>query len=93
MTFINHLKGYSIKYDTPVFKDIKKLDKKTLQKIEKKLDDLVKGTQGLDIKKLSGYEKPTYRLRVNTYRIIYEVYEEKILVIVISISHRKNAYE
>ncbi len=53
---------------------------------------LVEGQQGLDIKKLVGSEKPTYRLRVGNYRVIYEVLEKLIVVQVIRVKHRKDAY-
>lgn len=32
------------------------------------------------------------RLRVGRYRIIYEVIEDKLVVLVIRVSHRKDAY-
>lgn len=33
-----------------------------------------------------------YRMRVGDYRIIYEVQEERLLVLVIRIGHRKDVY-
>lgn len=46
------------------------------------------------------YEKPLQsnfknhrRLRVVDYRVIYRVYEEKILVLIVEIDHRKDVYE
>lgn len=33
------------------------------------------------------------RLRVVDYRVIYRVYEEKILVLIVEIDHRKDVYE
>ncbi|MCK9305663.1 MAG: type II toxin-antitoxin system RelE/ParE family toxin [Bacteroidales bacterium] len=41
-------------------------------------------------KKLSG--RPAWRIRVGSYRIIYEIHDDKLLVLVISIGDRKNIY-
>ncbi|MBA3673974.1 MAG: type II toxin-antitoxin system RelE/ParE family toxin [Chitinophagaceae bacterium] len=41
--------------------------------------------------KLKGSEN-TFRLRVGVYRIIYEVHNNELVVLIISISHRKDAY-
>ncbi|MFH0898782.1 MAG: type II toxin-antitoxin system RelE/ParE family toxin [bacterium] len=61
--------------------------------MDKKLMLLVSGHQNLDIKKLINYKHPTYLLRVGIYRVIYEVHENKIVVVVIGIDHRKDAYK
>ncbi|MBO9684519.1 MAG: type II toxin-antitoxin system RelE/ParE family toxin [Flavisolibacter sp.] len=34
-----------------------------------------------------------YRIRVGNYRIIYEIIDDKLKVIVITIAHRKDVYE
>jgi mRNA interferase RelE/StbE len=42
-------------------------------------------------KKLHGYE--AWRIRVGNYRIIYEIEEGRLLIILISVSHRKDVYK
>ncbi len=42
--------------------------------------------------KLKGY-KNAWRIRVGDYRVIYEIQDQVLLVIVIAIGHRKNIYE
>ncbi|MFN4285226.1 MAG: type II toxin-antitoxin system RelE family toxin [Lacibacter sp.] len=41
--------------------------------------------------KLKGRE--AYRIRVSDYRIIYEIFDDVLVVEVIDIGHRKNIYE
>lgn len=41
--------------------------------------------------KLKGSEN-TFRLRVGVYRIIYEIHNNELIICIISISHRKDAY-
>ena len=41
-------------------------------------------------KKLSG--RPAWRIRVGVYRIIYEVHDDRLVVVVIAVGHRKDVY-
>lgn len=43
-------------------------------------------------KKLKGYKK-TYRIRAGDYRIIYEIEDKILRILVVAIGHRKNIYE
>jgi len=92
MTFINILKGYSIVLKKSAQKDLRKLPATKALIIGKKLAQLTKEKHNLNILKLTGYAIPTHRLRVGDYRIIFEVHEREIVVLVIGIKHRKDAY-
>ena len=59
--------------------------------IKGKLDLLIKGVQGLDVKKLQGV-CDQYRLRVGKYRIIFTVDKGKLIVLVVEVDHRKDIY-
>ena len=43
-------------------------------------------------KKLKGY-KNTYRIRIGDYRVIYEIEDKALLILVVAIGNRKNIYE
>ena len=61
--------------------------------IDDKLDKLEKGEfSDLDIKKLQWYEN-RYRLRVGKYRILFEKYEDKLIILVIDIWSRGDIYK
>lgn len=47
---------------------------------------------GLNIKKLKGKLSNYYRYRIGNYRLFYRIDTSKVIVFVIDISHRKNAY-
>ena len=93
MTFVNHLKGYKFLFAPKVKKQIRKLGVNVETKIYEKLDMLISGEQGLDVKKLANHKKPTYRLRVGDYRVVYEVYNKKVVILVIKVDHRKDIYQ
>ena len=46
----------------------------------------------LDIVKLIGFQN-IYRLRINDYRIIYEVFENEIMIYIFNIGNRGDIYK
>lgn len=42
-------------------------------------------------KKLVGAEH-TYRIRINDYRVVYSLFDQRLVIEVIKIGHRKNIY-
>ena len=59
-------------------------------RVAKALDDLEQ--HPLQGKSLKGELKGVYSYRVGSYRIIYRVYQDKLLVIVVDIGHRRDIY-
>ena len=51
--------------------------------------ELIKLTK---IKALQGEYKGLYRLRLRTYRLIYEKQNDKLVILVLRVSHRKDIY-
>ena len=47
---------------------------------------------GPDIRKLQGYEPPTWRYRIGPYRLFYAVDNEKRIIFILTIDDRKDAY-
>lgn len=73
-----------------VQKFFQSLDKKTQNKLKKRLIQLKKSPfKGSDIKKLKGYNNQ-YRLRFGKIRIIYEVIDKETEII--DIDYRGNVY-
>ena len=72
-------------------KAIGKIEKKFAQKIIERIDLLEIDPRHAGSIKLSG-EENAYRTRVGKYRIIYEIYDSEVLVLVINVDHRKDVY-
>jgi mRNA interferase RelE/StbE len=47
--------------------------------------------QDADIKKLAGYSD-RYRLRVGDYRVIYEIADAQLIILIVGVGHRREAY-
>ncbi|OQX95637.1 hypothetical protein B6I21_04385 [candidate division KSB1 bacterium 4572_119] len=84
--------AYQIKLKKSVLKDINKLPENTIDKIliiiEEKLSNNPR--QG---KALKGKYLGLWRIRFGVYRIIYEIKSTELVVLVVRISHRKDAYQ
>lgn len=39
-----------------------------------------------------GRSERTYRIRVSEYRVLYEIHDQAVLVRVVRVAHRKDAY-
>ncbi len=78
---------------------LSKLSNPKYSKIYKKISDYVYPLLrenpffGTNIKKLKGEFEDLYRYRVGNYRIFYKIENDKILVIILDIDDRKDAYK
>lgn len=48
---------------------------------------------GPNIKKLKGEYKDVYRYRIGDYRLFYKISEETVIVFIVDIESRKDAYQ
>ena len=71
-------------------KELKKLAKDTQTQINDQIKKLVDPYQ-VRYKKLKGSEN-TYRLRVGKFRVVYKIYDNERVVVIIRIAHRKKVY-
>ncbi len=85
---------YSIIFDKNVDKQLKKIDitqqKIIINWISKNLED----TENPRIhgKPLKGNLKEYWRYKIGDYRVIADIKDDEILIIIIEIGHRKNIY-
>ncbi|MFO7670330.1 MAG: type II toxin-antitoxin system RelE/ParE family toxin [Bacteroidales bacterium] len=82
---------YTILIERYAQKQIMKLDKKVIPVIKSAIAGLADNPRPYGCKKLRGED--AYRIRVGDYRVIYEIYDSKIIVTVVSVGHRKDIYK
>jgi len=68
------------------------LPKSQQKKIAVKIDKLSKNPYARNAKKLIG-EKDLFRIRSGDYRIIYQVKDKILLILILKIGHRKEIYK
>ncbi len=81
---------YSIVFKRSVFKDLRPLPKADLKRVLARIDSLAGDPRGPGCEKLSGQER--YRVRQGVYRIIYELADERLIVTIVRVAHRGQAY-
>ncbi|MEK6774524.1 MAG: type II toxin-antitoxin system RelE/ParE family toxin [Bdellovibrionota bacterium] len=88
------LKVYEIVFKKSAAKELQDLPQKIQQKIldAVRLLSLNPYTELLQIKKMKGADS-LYRVRIQDYRIIYLIENQRIKVTIIKIGHRKEVYE
>jgi mRNA interferase RelE/StbE len=83
-----------MKYAVILAKSVQKQLDKLLQdvspKIVRRLAGLESDPRPADCKKLKGSE--AWRIRIGDYRVIYEIRDRQLLVIVIAVGHRRDIY-
>lgn len=82
---------YKVEVISSAKKSLKNIDLQYVKKIVERINLLETSPRHHGSEKLSGYEQ-TYRTRVGKYRIVYEIYDKKVLILVIKIDHRKDVY-
>lgn len=81
---------YQISISNQATKTLKNLPNYILVQILKKIEDLKSNPRPTHCKKLK--DRDAYRIRINNYRVIYNINDNKLLILVIAIGHRKNIY-
>jgi len=80
---------FEIEWKESAIRDLGKLDKSISSRIFKKIEELKKNFNSLDIKQMQGSDH--FRLRVGDYRIIFLI--RGTIITISMIGHRKNIYD
>ena len=82
---------YSIDFSKKAQKKLDKLSDVIANPILSAIGNLSNNPRPQGYKKLKG--RKGYRIRVGNYRVIYEIFDEILLIDVIDLGHRKEIYE
>ena len=82
---------YKIEINRSAAKELEKIQKKDRDRIIEKIQALSEDPRPPQSKKLSGEEK--YRIRQGDYRVLYQIYDEVITVVVVKVAHRREVHK
>lgn len=83
--------AHSIKYKPSVEKEIDSLDGDLKKRIARAIRALADNPRPSGCKKLRGSD--LYRIRIGEYRVIYEVRDDVLFVLVLRVGHRSEIYK
>ena len=83
--------NYSLSFKKSVTKDLRNIPNKDVERILKCIESLCEDPRAEGCIKLSGQER--YRVRQGIYRIIYEINDSELIIMVVKVAHRSEAYK
>jgi mRNA interferase RelE/StbE len=82
---------YKLLFKTSVTKDFRHIPIQDVATILRRIEALADDPRPNGCEKLSGLER--YRVRQGSYRIIYEIIDNQLVVTVVKIGHRREVYK
>jgi mRNA interferase RelE/StbE len=84
---------YRVEFAPAAARQLTKLDAQVQRRIISALHALAADPRPRGVVQLSGTRgAPRWRLRVGDYRVIYEVHDARLLVLVVRVGHRRDVY-
>ena len=83
--------SYRIEVKKSAAKALKKIPKLDRKRIGKKIDSLAEKLPSPDTTKMKG-NNPFHKVRVGDYRIVYEIQDDVLLILIVKVGHRKDIY-
>lgn len=81
---------YEIVFRKSVFKDLDQIPKQDVRRILAAIQALAENPRPPQSRKLTAQEK--YRLRCGVYRVLYSIEDQQLVVYIVKVRHRKDAY-
>jgi len=82
---------FQIIWSESAAKKLKKLDKTVAKRIFKKVSELSENPYHSDVTKIIG--DPYFRLRIGDYRVIFDIQNDMLRMLILNVGHRKNVYK
>jgi mRNA interferase RelE/StbE len=83
---------YSIEFRPAVLKSLKRFPKRDLVRIKKKIEELGSNLPAPKTTKMKG-NNSFHKVRSGVYRIIYEIHDGRVVILIVKVGHRKDVYK
>ena len=82
---------YRVEFARSAIKDLEALPREARERIAEMIDALAADPRPPGVAKMQG-EAATYRIRIGAYRVLDEVLDDRLIVFVVRVGHRKDVY-
>ena len=83
--------SFQVEWKNSASKELEKLPRQIITRVVAAVDDLSTNPYPHGARKLIGSER-AYRIRIGDYRVIYHVFEKRLIVEIVRVRHRKDVY-
>ena len=82
---------YSLDFSKQALKELEKINEPFYSNIKQAIYNLTQNPRPIGYKKLKGREG--YRIRIGNYRVIYSIFDNELIIEIVTLGHRKDIYE
>lgn len=82
---------YAVEFSKTAQKELAKLSPQTALRILRAIHKLAKNPRSDNVRPMVGSK--AWRLRVGDYRVIYDIHNKKLVVLIIKVDHRRDIYK
>lgn len=83
--------SYRIDWRSSARRELRRLPTNVIARVIETITALGEAPRPDGCRKLTGSER-TFRIRVGKYRVVYEVQDDRLVVLIIRVRHRRDAY-
>ena len=83
---------YFIEFRPAALKSLKRFPKRDLVRIKKKIEELGSNLPAHNTTKMKG-DNSFHKVRSGDYRIIYEIHDDRLVILIVKVGHRKDVYK
>ena len=84
--------AYDVEFTPAAVRQLKKLAKPAQRRIQAVIELLRQTPRPPRCKRLGGKLKDLYRVRTGNYRVVYQVFDDRLVICVVAMAHRKDVY-
>jgi len=84
--------SYEVRFTPAADRQVSKLPRAIRPKIISRAEALADDPRPPGVKMLTNAEHGTYRIRESDYRIVYDIEDDVLLVLVVRVGHRREVY-
>lgn len=83
---------YDIEWTAPAARELRKLDRSVQRRVARAVTALGLDPRPPGSKALVGHPAGVMRIRVGDYRVVYEIEDDRVVVTVVRVAHRREVY-
>jgi mRNA interferase RelE/StbE len=83
--------AYRVDWDPRAWREFSDLPKTVQTRVQPAVEALSRDPRPSGSRKLRGLDR-AYRIRVGAHRVVYEIHDDVLLVLVVAVAHRSRVY-